>query len=73
MEVSRLGVGLELQLSAYDATATAMLDHWILNPRSKARDQICIPMDTSWIRYCGATAGTPTTFLRRLPACAALL
>ena len=26
--------------------------HWILNPLSKARDQTCILMDTSQIRFC---------------------
>ena len=67
MEVSRLGVELELQLPAY-TTATAMQDpshicklhhsswhHWILNPLSKARDQTCILMETSQI----ATTGIP--------------
>ena len=61
MEVPRLGTELELQLPAY-TTATAMQDlsrvcdlyhssqqHQILNPLSKARDQICILMDTSWV------------------------
>ena len=61
MEVPRLAVELELQLPAY-TTATAMpdLNHicdlccssWqcqILNPLSKARDQTCILMDTSWV------------------------
>jgi len=60
-EVPRLGVELELQLSAY-TTATAMPDlscicdlhhsswqHWILNPLSKARDWTCIIMDTSQV------------------------
>ena len=61
MEVPRLGVELELWLSAY-ITATAMpyLSHGcdlhhssqqcpILNPLNKARDLICILMDTSWV------------------------
>ena len=56
MEVPRLGVKLELQLPAY-STATAMPDpshvcdeqHWILNPLGKAKGQICILMDTSWV------------------------
>ena len=71
MEVSRLGVELELQLPAY-TTATAMADpsrvcdlhrssrqHWILNPLSKARDRTCNLMDTSQIRFRCATMGTP--------------
>ena len=29
------------------------------NPLSKARDQICILVYTSWVRYCRATMGTP--------------
>ena len=64
MDVPRLGVESELQLLAY-VTATAVWDlshvcglhysSWqrqILNPQSRARDQICILMDTSWGRYC---------------------
>ena len=65
MEVPRLGVELELQLLAYvTATATATWDlslvcnlhhssqqHWILNPLSEARNQICILVATSRIRY----------------------
>ena len=71
--VPRLGVKLELLLSAY-ATATAMHDlshicdlhcssqqHWILNSLSKARDWTCILMDTSQVRYCWATMGTSET------------
>ena len=66
MEVPRLGVKSERQLLAY-TTATAMWDpsrvcdlHHssqqprILNPRSKARDQTRVIMDTSWVRYCWA-------------------
>ena len=61
MEVPRLGVESELQLSAY-ATATAMQDPnhncslccslgqcRVLNPAREARDWTCILMDTSWI------------------------
>ena len=62
MDVPRLGVQLELQLLAY-ATATwdlsLVLDlhhsSWqrqILNALSEARDQTCILMDTSQIRFC---------------------
>ena len=63
MQVPRLGVELELQLSAY-VTATAMPDsshicnlyhssrqHWILNPLSEAGDQTHVFMDTSQARY----------------------
>ena len=63
MEVPRLGVQLELQLPDY-ATATAASDlscvcnlyhssrqHWILNSQSRARDQTCNLMDTSWVCY----------------------
>ena len=61
MEGPRLRVELELQLQAY-ATAIATPDlscfcdlccilHQcqILNPLSKAQDQTCILMDTSWV------------------------
>ena len=63
MEVSRLGVDSELQLSAY-TTATAMRDpsctcdlhhrSWqslIPNPLSEVRDRTCVLMDTSWIHF----------------------
>ena len=69
MEVPKLGVKSELQLLAH-ATATAVQDlshicdlhpssrqHWILNPLSKAEDQVLV--DTSWVRYHCATTGTP--------------
>ena len=69
MEVPSLGVEVELQLPAY-TTATpdpslicnlchSLQQHWILNPLSKARDQTCILMDTSWILNPPATMGTP--------------
>ena len=59
MEVSQLGVELELQLQAY-TTATAyqiwatsvnylrhsFWQHWILNPLSEARDRTDILTDT---------------------------
>ena len=61
VEVSGLGVKLELQLLAY-ATASAKQNlclicdlyyssqqHWILNTLSKARDWTGNPMDTSWV------------------------
>ena len=61
MEVTRLGVEVELQLLAY-ATATATRDlshicdrhhrswqHGILNPQSEGKDQTFILMDTSQI------------------------
>ena len=71
MEVPRLGVEAELQLSAYN-TATATKDlswvfdrhHssrqcWILNPLSEARDRTRILMDTSRICFPCATTVTP--------------
>jgi len=63
MEVPRLGVQSELQPRTY-ARATATPDaspdcdlhrsSWqcqILNPLSKARDQTCVLVDTSWVAY----------------------
>ena len=63
MEISRLGIKLELQLPAY-TTATALqepslvcdLHHsswqpWILNPLSKARDRTRLLMDASQICF----------------------
>ena len=59
MEISRIGVGLELQVQVY-TTAKVMQDpslicdlqhssrqHWILNTLSEARDQTCILMATT--------------------------
>ena len=61
MEVPRLGIESELQLSAY-ATATATWDpshvcklhhnsqqHQILNPPSEAMDRTLVFVDTSWV------------------------
>ena len=74
MGVPRLGVKSELQLPA-SATAIATpgpscmcnLHHssgqcWILNPLTRARDQTQILMDTSQVRYCWTTTGTPLVF-----------
>ena len=74
MEVPRLGVESELQMPAY-TTATATQDlsgicnlhhsSWqrqIPDPLSEARDRTLILMDTSRIRFCCATMGTPTPF-----------
>ena len=75
MEVPRLGVGSELQLSAA-ATVTATQDlscvcdlhHsarqcWILNPLSEARDHTHIPKDASQVPFHWATVGTPLSLL----------
>ena len=71
MEVSRLGIELELQPLAY-ARATATPDrilalglhpssqqHQILNPLSKARNQTRNPTVPSRICFCCAMTGTP--------------
>ena len=71
MEVPRLRVESELQLLAY-TTATATpdlscicdlyhrsLQRQILNPRSEARNQTCVLMDTNQICFSWATMGTP--------------
>ena len=65
MEVPRLGVQSERshqptpQLHAGSKPhlqpalqLTVTLEHWILNPRSQARDGTHILMDTSWVHYC---------------------
>ena len=77
MKVLKLGVKSELQLLAY-ATTTAIatpdpscicdlhhssLQHQILNPLSKARDQICILKDTSWVLNLLSHNGMPSFFL----------
>ena len=71
MEVSRLGVESQLEMSAYTtATATRDLSHicelhhsswkrWILNPLSEAKDPTCVLMDASQILFLWATTGTP--------------
>ena len=71
MEVSRLGVWLELQLRAH-TTATATWDlsricnlhhssrrHQILNPLSKDRERTCNFMVPSRVHFHGTTMGTP--------------
>ena len=75
MEVTRLGVASELQLTAYvTATARQDLSHvcdlhhssrqrrQILSPLSEARGQTFTLMDTSWIHFCCATRGTPKEY-----------
>ena len=37
---------------------------WILTPLSEARDQTCILMDISWIRFHSTTTGTPSLFVK---------
>ena len=71
MEVPQLGVELELKPLAYTTTTVTWdqspvcdLYHssWqrqILNPLSEARDQNCVLMDTSQIRFCCTMTGTP--------------
>ena len=71
MEVPRLGVKSELQLSA-NTTATATPDPshicnlyhssgqcQIFNPMSKARNQTCNLMDTSQVSFCLVMTGNP--------------
>ena len=75
VEVPRLGVKWELQLQAY-ATSTAMPDlshvfnlhhrsqqRRILNPPGEARNQTCILMNASQIRFRWATTGTPVSII----------
>ena len=78
MEVSGLGVKLELQLPAY-TTATATRDpshvcdlhyssrqYWVLNPLRGARDRAPILMDTTWVHYHWATTGTLSSIYFKL-------
>ena len=48
MEVPRVGVKLELWIWATSVTY-ATWQYFIPNPLSKARDQTCVLMDTSWV------------------------
>ena len=57
MEVPRLGVELELQLLAY----TTAIACWILNLLSEVRDPTGNLMVPSWIHFCCATMGTPSS------------
>ena len=71
MEVPRLGVQSELQLPTYAAAAAMLyLSHmcdpqhssqqcWIPDPLIEARDLTHIIMDSSQIRFCCVTTGTP--------------
>ena len=79
MEVLRLVVKSELPAST-TAMATPDPSHicdlhhslqqsWILNPLSRARDQICILMDTSWVCCHWATMGTPESMLLTSTSC----
>ena len=47
-EVSMLGVESELQPPATPEPQ----QHGILNPLSKAKDQACVLMNTSWVCFC---------------------
>ena len=77
MEVPRLGVESELQLTAY-TTATAAPDpshifdwhhssrqHWILNSLSEARDQTRNLLVPRWIRFHCTMTGTPGLSLKK--------
>ena len=74
MEVPRLGVESELQLpacAAEDLNRVCDLHHsslqcQILNPLREARDQTCVLMDTSQIRFRYATMGTPKSWFFKL-------
>ena len=57
LRCSQSNTGPELHLWPMPQLAAT---HRFLYPLSKARDQTCILMDTSLIRYLWATMGTPT-------------
>ena len=71
MDVPRLGVKSDLQLTVYTTdTATQDLSYvcdlhhsslpdWILNTPGVARDQTCTQKDTSQVGFRCATTGTP--------------
>ena len=68
MEVPRLGDELELSFQPTPEADMPDPSHvcnhsswqcWMLNLLSKARDWTCVLMDTSQIRFCWVTMGTP--------------
>ena len=80
MEVSRLGVESQPTLPYTTATATqdpsgicdlhlSLWQRWILNPLSEVRDQAHILMDTSRVRFCHATMGTPLVACFKWQSC----
>ena len=62
IEVPRLGVQLELQLlvQIWAVSVTYPAAHGNAGPLSKSKDRTCPLMDTSRIRFCWATMGTPS-------------
>ena len=68
MEVSRLAVESDLQLLAtmdpkhFWDLHCSLQQQWILNPLSEARDQTHVLMNTTWVRFCWATVGTPNDY-----------
>ena len=57
--VGSVGVQQEMpDLSRICSLYLSSLQFQILNPLSKARDQICVLMHISWVRYCRATKQT---------------
>ena len=70
VEVPRLEVKLELHPLSHSNSGseprlqpytTAHWQRWILNPLSEARNQTCVLMDASLIRFRWAMLGTPET------------